>query len=410
MPTQSGKSEIVSIIISLIAIFYPNERILTVSYTQSQSEIIFRRTKDHLLYDNLQISKLIDLNAKLTETEINMNNGTQIRCKSVALSSRGESLLGFDATVLIIDESGSIDDDIYQTKLMRMIVARGERISIEIGTPHTKNHFEKSFRNTSYHSYKIGWEEAVSEGQLNAEEVFERKRNMSTRDFDIWYNCNFPEEEIERFFSAKLLEESQFENLDDLELGVIVARYLGVDVARFGNDLTVYTIIDVYEHLVDPKKKYVVVKDIIHTSKKPLTDVIGRIQELHKKWIFNKISIDAVGVGGGVYDVIAEKRELRERIVEFQASRKAIESDKFLNKKAEVYQIMLRLLEQGLLKINKKHNNLIEDMLNIDYEYTSSTKKKIVDPPKSPDFCDSLSIAVSLLGNPLKSKGSYGIY
>ena len=101
--TQSGKSAAISVLLALIAIVYPNERIVNISCTEQQARIIFDQTKKFLVEDSEHIRAMVDLNRSIgsrkefSKTKMFMKNGTEIKVLSTGMGgteSVGNSLLG----------------------------------------------------------------------------------------------------------------------------------------------------------------------------------------------------------------------------------------------------------------------------------------------------------------------------
>ena len=375
--TQSGKSEVISIIACLLALMSPNERIAIVSYTEDQSKIIFDKAKKHLTEDNAFIKSKIDSSKEFSRKTIHLKNGSQIKCYSSGVSEFGsESLLGFGATVLIVDESASISDNIYVTKVVRMLgAARQQTLLIESGTPHAKNHFYKSWSDQSYTRFHWPWELAVKEGQMSREIVEMQKRNMTPTQFKMFYEAEFPEQTEKGLFDLKEIERNFIESKLEFEGDKI----LSCDIARYGNDRTVLT-------LLDRVQETFYVRQIRVFEKLSTMETAGRIVSLVKEFHFDSVVVDVVGLGGGVADSLQEQSIYVE---ELNAGSKAEDDERFSNLKAELYFTAKRLFEEGKLKIVKEQR-LIDDLVGIETDLTSDGKLRIVDPPKSPDFSDSL--------------------
>ena len=78
----------------------------------------------------------------------------------------------------------------------------------------------------------------------------------------------------------------------------------------------------------------------------------------------------------------------------------SVAKERFLNCKAESYWHLRKLFEDGKMSI-LSHRDLVKQLALMRWEMTSSEKIKIVDPSeKSPDFSDSLNIAVWVGGKP----------
>jgi hypothetical protein len=381
--TRSGKSEVISIAILLLALIYPREEIVVISATWNQSRIIFEKAKKHL-FDHPEILKEVDMSNEFSKQEINFKNGSKIKCMSAGGGSKGESLLGFGASVLVIDESGSIPDEVYYTKIIRMITTgRKERTIIESGTPHIKNHFFETFNNPNYKRYHVSWKEAAKEGQMSKEEVLQAKERLSEIEFTMWYEAEFPEEGEKSLFSYKDVLYAT-----EKEIKGKGTKILGVDVARYGTDLTVLTSISIIE---DEYR----VDSIISLKKTSIMNVVGEIIRLDRENKYDKIYVDIIGIGAGVVDRLRELESMQEKVFEahFGEAPNSEEAKKrFLNKKAEQYVRLSDLFKQKRISI-PKNKQLIDQLLQMTYEFTSNGKLKIIDPEKSPDFADSLVYA-----------------
>lgn len=104
------------------------------------------------------------------------------------------------------------------------------------------------------------------------------------------------------------------------------------------------------------------------------------------------LAVDVVGLGKGVADSI---RTDFPGVVEFRASDRAQEPDRFQNRKAEIAWTLRGLLESGLFRL-PKHDGLRRDLLAMRYVITPQGRIKVVDPPDSPDHLDALLIALSV--------------
>jgi phage terminase large subunit-like protein len=114
--TRCGKTEACAVIATLVAILSDGEEISIVAPVFKQAEKMFKRIRNYFL-SNKALLSLIDMNKSFRRDEITLFNNSVIRCLSAA---NPESLLGFGATVLIVDEAGSIPDVVYRTRVLRM--------------------------------------------------------------------------------------------------------------------------------------------------------------------------------------------------------------------------------------------------------------------------------------------------
>lgn len=393
--TQSGKSEAIASLIALFAILCPNERIVNISYTDAQARIIFERAKAHLAENNPEIRKLVDVDRsfgskkEFSKTRMFMKNGTDIRVMSTGTGTTetvGEGLLGFEATLLIVDEAGSISDEVFLTKIMRMVGATRSvglpKIVVLSGTPHTINHFADSWEDARYTKFHVGWKKAVAAGRLSEKFVKEQKSKMTSFEFDCWYEALFPTMTEDSMFDMKEIER----NIVTEDPQFYGTKILSVDVARFGVDKTVYTMLDYIDDVYR-------ITDIIANEQKTTMQVSGRIISLHNMHHFDRINVDEGGLGSGVVDRL---HELNIEATGVIAGRKCTTPEiakTCLNLKAELYAEAKRRFEQNTLKIIGRAE-LKHELRQMKRDYKSTGKLIIVDPPKSPDFADSLVYAL----------------
>lgn len=162
-------------------------------------------------------------------------------------------------------------------------------------------------------------------------------------------------------------------------------RFLGVDVARMGNDYSVVTSVDFEEDVFT-------VRRIEFFSKIELMQLVGWVNLIADEEKPDKIMVDAIGVGAGVFDRL---KEMGLPVVAVNVAEKPTkEPDKFMNKKSEMYWGLRKLFEGGNIKLNKTKNleKLMAELSVMKFDF-SNGKLKIVDPKKSPDFADSLALA-----------------
>ena len=196
------------------------------------------------------------------------------------------------------------------------------------------------------------------------------------------------------------------------------ARYIGIDVARFGDDKSVFTeLIEADETGFEPvhtRTKKTAKKDLMETT----GDVINFALS---EWNGEKmiIAIDATGVGAGVYDRLKELQKLGEfprriTLVElhYGMAVKSIQKNKKPTKKEEqeqrahlnVKSLMYDDLDQALKKGLRlqKDSTYVSQLPTIRYSFTSNGKR-VIESKKdykkrtgkpSPDESDSLAQAV----------------
>ena len=389
--TQSGKSCAISVLLALLAMLFPNERIVNVSCTELQARIIFDQTKKFLVEDHPQIRKMVDLSRSIgsrkefSKTKMFMKNGTEIKVLSTGMGetdSVGNSLLGMSATILVIDEAASIPNVVFTTKILRMLGASRtvglEKILILSSTPQTSNFFEDAWYDPEYEKFTVDWKQAVDAGRMDLKTVMEQKRKMTKSNFKMWYLSEFP----------SMLEDSVYD-MDEVKENTVAQDFqfygekiLSVDIARYGRDFTIYMLMD------NVGEDYREV-DVFQDEKKDTVTVAGRIISLYNEHKFDHVFIDEGGVGGGPLDIVRSKGiEAVGVLAGSKCTTKEI-GETCSNLKAELHMKAKKLFETGKLKVIDK-GTLFKELRGMRKDWTPNGKIKIVDPDKSPDYVDAL--------------------
>lgn len=188
----------------------------------------------------------------------------------------------------------------------------------------------------------------------------------------------------------------------------------GADIGEHGDDFSVVTI---GEHDIETGKYKMT--NIYDWSKCDTMPTVGKILDIIDKHCAEKINVDATGIGSGVCSRLQELKDERKHkcIVNAFKGGQSPDNDaakeRFLNLKAQACWRLRELFEQSKITI-PKHNKLINELNKMKWELTSSKKIKICDPgtkegdtaeQKSPDYFDSLAMAVWISGTPPLSFG-----
>ena len=240
------------------------------------------------------------------------------------------------------------------------------------------------------------------EFDLSTAQTFENADNLPT---DFINDLKRMEKEAPNHYKQYVLNSFEELGIDDsLLTGEVVyaspklifydegtqRRILAVDVARFGEDETVFTIIQsqnirqwnmIYQHT---------------WRDKPLTEVVGKTLDLAREFSPDLIAIDDVGMGGGVTDRLSEQRHIPEAFI----GNEKPSNELYENKRSEGFFRMAEFFNKGDIKI-MNDPLLMDQLLAIRYKFKSDGKKAIVskdemrrDGLKSPDRCDALMMCL----------------
>jgi phage terminase large subunit-like protein len=376
--TRVGKTEAAAILSILLAVVYDSEEIMIVAPIFKQSEELFRRIRNFVL-NSPELLKFLEQKKAFRRDEINFVNGSVIRCIS---ASNPEGLLSHGATVLIIDEAGSIPNVIWRTRLLRMLAGSAGRpkpILILLGTPQSFNFFYDCWNNPEFWRMRVTWKEGVAAGILDKEVVDFARRTMTDTEFKIWFEAEFVGQQSEMFDSKKVITAAVGSQHTSREPGFDYV--IGLDIARFGEDSTAAVVVRIptgasfEEATVEHVATYT-------RSKKSITDTVGWMLELSEKWQPITIVVDEIGAGAGAVDLLREK--LKDRILPVHAVG---------NERTDIYGSLLELLEDGrIILIN---DDMLKDQLRSYSVKYSSDGRLIVtkDANRHNDISDALAYA-----------------
>ncbi len=375
---QSGKSTSIAIYALWHSLMVNNTRCLIVSPTQEQSNLLFQKIKDF-------INLTPELKEQIT-TELQFKNNSTI--KSLPVGPDGRTIRGHSANLIILEESAFIKDSVVNTVIMPMAAAQKNPKIIQISTPFSKNHFYEAAMSKRYATHLYGWEYAVRAGIISKDYITEQRELLTSLEFDTEYNAKFLD--VSNCYFGKEVDEA-IEEIKERPPFRKNIYTLGVDFARFGQDSSVFIIIE-----QDWRTRVLKVVNVIERKHGPLTEAIGIIKLLDKKYNFSKIVLDETGLGSGPTDLLKE-----------QIGGKILPVTFTLKSKQDIYSNLKTLLESKKLKlINDK--KLIYQMKDLRYEVMSSGDIKIHHSERGhDDFPDALALAVYPFK--IKKKQNYNI-
>ena len=383
--TRFGKSFVVALGLLIRAVTH-QEKWAIVAPSTNKAMIIMRIIIEHC-YDNDDIRRQLDmeegakdrLRREVSKKRITFKNGGEIFVLSADARNKdaaGEALMGFGSPNLVLDESSLIDDDIY-AKAKRMLGDQKNNFLLEIGNPFRRNHFHKAFKDSRYNHIRVDWEMGVKEGRTSTEHI-EEMRNEA--DFDILYNCNFPDEEQVRDGWSLLFPEHTIDTAQIKENpNSFGEKRLGVDLAA-GGDYTVWVLrTNDYARVIEK------------TQTKDTMAAIGLTRRLMDEYGVEEGNcfIDATGLGKGIQDRFHEEGVNIEGI---NFASKALNDERFINIRAEAYNRAAKWLKKG--GTLQEHPDW-SDLVHMRYKTRSNGKIQIVSKQQlskwnihSPDVAD----------------------
>jgi len=393
--TQYGKSETTSMALIMAAVSR-REKILIVGPSGKQAGIIMGMVIDHLFDSNI-ITKTIEFSGSLerlkqerSKNRITFINGSEIfilTANAREVKKEANALMGFGATMVVIDESSLLPDGMF-SRILRMVGGVEKGKLVQLGNPFEDNHFGATFRNDRYYKISVDEKQALRERRITQDFLDEAKEEMSELEYLIFYKCKFPKGGAVDSLIPK----------DWIELAVEQEgcegdhKQAGLDVARFGGDSTVY----IY-------REGGVVKRIEQIEKMDTMQIVGWAREFLDEDTPDTLGVDVIGIGSGVYDRLYELEYKVEEVNVGEGASSEEQKAKFANLRAELYWNLREQFKpvKGKSRISIPNDaELKKELTEIRYKYGSERKIKI--EPKSemkkriggsPDKADALMIA-----------------
>lgn len=326
--TRYGKSLTTALGVLTRASSFP-EKWAIVSGTKDKAKIIMNYINAHI-FDNEYTSSKFRMekgdSAESIRRHRNKNHITFDVGKGligeIFIASAKEAL-GHGAPNVIEDEASLIPDNEHAL-VMRMVGDNPhDNFMMKIGNPFFRNHFLKSDMDPDYHKINIDCYRGIDEGRFTKQQLEETKQFSY---FKVLYENKFPAPEtVDEQGWSYLLNEEDIKTATTRKVEPFGKKRLGVDVARGGRNYNAWV-------LRGDNYAKVLLKDLDND----LMSVAGKTIQFIKDERIDptEVSVDDVGVGGGVVDRLREQGYKVNGVIE---NARAEKNDEFANLKAELY-------------------------------------------------------------------------
>lgn len=346
---------------------------LVVSVTDSQSKLVLRNIEQGYMQSPFA-HKLV----KSNERELIFDNGYRIISRAVGNS--GKAARGYSPNVVYATEAAFIKDAVYEA-VEPSLFNTGGKLWLESSPNGTSGRFYRAWDDSSFSSRRVTSEECPGVGQ---QDLADFRSNFTAMKYEQEVLAEFVSDQSS-YFPTSLIRENQV--LEDLRQDRVVEHnqyFLGVDIARKGEDQTVYCVLERPRGI---DKLYV--KKIISEEKKRTTNVMGQIIDLDKKYGFDGIGLDANSIGAGVTDVLVEQN-IEHHPFPFSGKNK---HEMYEGLKFKMENNMIRLPDDNKTG-DEDHQSLYEQMNSLQYEFRSNGRIKVYHPKGGhDDFPDALAAA-----------------
>jgi len=330
-PSQYGKTWGIAAALGIYILLHRDKNVVVISGTSKQAEIMRNKFAEFLaecppLADLVEQSKRgpEDLKKEASKERITFSNGCELRTLTAGGRNDAQSLMGFGADMIILDESNLVSDEIYEKRILRMLGNSEDATLVQIGNPTTRNHFyEACKKKDNYKFIHVDHEQAVEEGSFTQEHVDELREEMTDRNFKVNIMAEFPDRDSDNtLIQYSKLQEAQGKEVPECDKEP-TALY-GLDVARMGDDSTVLTRVErcngFYE--VTDTWKW----DIGDTMR-----IANKVETIMNERGEEHVNVDTHGIGSGVQDRLNEKGLYS---VGLKVGMSADNKDQFLRKKS----------------------------------------------------------------------------
>jgi len=368
---QVGKSTIIARKAGKFAALNKKQSIMIISATERQAYLLFSKVLTYL-HDNYRtwIKKGKD---RPTKTEIKLNNGSIIRCLPTGLDGLG--IRGYTVDLLIADEAAFIPESVWPA-ITPMLATTGGKI-ILLSTPMgDKGYFHDRFFDKDFKTWHINAEDiAKQREEPQSSNMLAHQDREKARMSELQYAQEYLGEfvsDFRRLFSDRIIKKccvlKRTQRIPDRDY------YLGVDIARMGDDASTYEVI---ERLPQGRLAQ---RESQYTRKTLTTQTYDHILMMDAIWDFRKIGIDAGSgsLGVGIFDWLIKEPGIRHKIVAINNLKKSLDSrnEKYRRiLKEDLYDNLIALMEKGKIQL-LDDEELIECLRAIQYEYPREEGRK----------------------------------
>ena len=423
--TRYGKTQCVAIGIALFILWNNNRKIMFIAPTRDKAAILRDYMADLVLrcpelinLADWEISGKERLKKEASKSRLTFKNGCEYRIFSA--HGEGSSLMGFGVGtyggIIIKDEACEIEDK-ANTKITRMVGDNPKNTMIvELFNPWTRdNKAFEHWNDPDWRKIHVSWKDALEEGRTTKDFIKRQRKEITPLEFTVLYDSEFPDEAEDSIFNLSKIKRAitikkDFEKeIEEIEEKIKTPhKYTEFEFKKIKEELDNYVKViscDLADKGLDETVMYWGIRkhgfnqvlDSYSEPKSESSDIIGRICEKIKTFIGKKtkgiVNLDVIGLGTGpvslVKEFVRDNNYDNVKVVGCHFGKTADNTDRFANKKAENYFRLKEIFDDDMISL-PDIQKLSTQLLVMRWGFNSSSKIKIIDPDKSPDFADAL--------------------
>ncbi|MFB6089346.1 MAG: terminase large subunit domain-containing protein [Candidatus Aenigmatarchaeota archaeon] len=360
---QVGKSTIAAVKGLHYAFTHEEVTVLIVAPTQRQSSNLFRKMK---MFLNAYLMPSV---TRSTRTEIEFSNGSRII--SLPSGSEGDSIKGYTADLLIVDEAAFVPDPVFPAIMPMLATTKGQLILLS--TPNGRRGFfyeqwKQARKDMDISTYHLP---SATSPLISDDFLQSQRERMTKRKYRVEYMAEFISK-TGTFFPEDVVDSCVYE-FEELKKG-------------------------------DPSKVYYMGIDWGKQSDSTVIVVVERGEEFHKVVQTKEFKRKEYGMAIEYADMMQEKFNIMRCYADRGAGERQIEE---LKKKGinvrpiffttrnnvDLYSNLLFLMEEGFLKFN--YNKKMMDQIK-EFEYEINSAGNMIFKKNSSindDYVDALALA-----------------
>jgi len=364
--------------------------IVMASLTEDQAKLIIIMILDYL--EKNYNAKICRGDKRPTQNKIRLRNGSTVVARPVGTT--GNSFRGFTGDILYIDEASRMSELVWTASKPTLLTTGGE-IWMSSTPAGKKGYFWESFNRDKdndegrFKVWHISSEKVINDRPITdvwtkdtkdkaLKLLEEEKAEMSTLQYGQEYLGLFLDD-LRQYFSDELIERvcvlkrNAQRPKDNL--------FLGVDIARLGDDATTYEVI--HKRIVETSDGMKIRLNHVENIVKKLqltTQTERDILYLNTNWDFNYIGIDAGAgsLGVGILDRLRENNATRNKTIAMNNRQISLDKDGMKRQrilKEDMYEYMLSMLERGDLQL-LDDEDIKQSLKSVQWEIASGDEDK----------------------------------
>lgn len=322
----------------------------------------------------------------ITKETISIKNKPYQMANLVTASADNEeSLQGGHAEnyIILADEASAIDENIFDVLQGTLGTGSGGRFIMTANPIRNSGRFYEVFSKQSVIWHRITFD-AFNSAQINQswiDEMAEFYGEDSDR-YKVRVLAQFPRASEEQFIPVDIVEQAMARTLHSSAYHGF-EKVMGVDIARFGSDSTVFVIRQ------GPK-----LLDYKEYRGLDTTEVASHLVDYYHMHKPSGIYIDAIGIGAGVFD---QCKNFGLPVIEIVVSNRSSDPKQYFNLRSQLWGEMRQWLHNECDIVDT--HELMSQLCGMTYSYNVKLQMQLANKKdmkkqglKSPDIADALSL------------------